>query len=166
MPVYVISLGFSLVPTVDKVVVDCKVSRRIPTFVRVYLVKHIHVQIQPSVAALVNNPHRRLSSGGCVCHPQALSTGGLSGRAGRPTEGGPSVLAAPCQGLIGVPRRAEGAHSSQVPVVVLRIVEVVCGSHVSSTLRTSTSGHHCTDHNQKHNAFISGHFSSIYVVNW
>ena len=62
-------------------------------------------------------------------YPQASATGVSASGAGGAAEGGPSVLAAPGVGLVGVPSGAEGADGHQVPVVLPRIVVVIGCSH-------------------------------------
>ena len=64
---------------------------------------------------------------------QALATGSLASRASRSTKSSPPILAAPCQGLVGIPSGAVGAHCIQVPSMLLRIVVMVSSPHVTCT---------------------------------
>lgn len=67
-------------------------------------------------------------------HPQALAAGSLTTRTSRSTKGGPTILAPPRVRLIGVPRGAIGTHGSQIPIILLRIVEMVGGAYVRRAL--------------------------------
>ncbi|KAL2345794.1 hypothetical protein Fmac_007079 [Flemingia macrophylla] len=89
----------------------------IASAIRVQTVENSNVQIQASVAALINDPHSSLGSGAAVGDPQALTASGLPARPNRPTESGPSILAAPGVRLGSVPGGAISAHGVQVPPV-------------------------------------------------
>lgn len=82
----------------------------------------------------------RIVSAAWSCYPQALATGVAAGRADGAAEGGPAVLLPPGQGLIGVPRRAVGANTVQVPVILSRVVVVVRRPDVGRLLRAGRRG--------------------------
>ena len=72
-----------------------------------------------------------------IYYLQALSTRSLAARTGQIAERGPTVLFAPCDGLVGVPRGAVRASRSQVPPHPLWVIVMVRGLHVRTTLTNS-----------------------------
>lgn len=75
----------------------------------------------------MNQPSKMLFQ--LIPYPQALPAGIAAGRPDGSAEGGPRILASPRERLIPVPGGAEGAHCIQIPPVLLRVVEMVCGPH-------------------------------------
>lgn len=51
-----------LITTVNKAVVDRKVSLLISLLIGINLIEHIHIQVQPSIGALIHNSHCYLIS--------------------------------------------------------------------------------------------------------
>ena len=67
-------------------------------------------------------------------YPEAPATGSLAMRAGRATEGGPAVLAAPGERIVGVPGGTVHTGSEIIPPNILWVIQMVGCPHVGSAL--------------------------------
>ena len=84
-----------------------------------------------------------------ITYLEAAAAGRLAVRAGGAAERRPAVPLPPHQRHVGVPRRAEDAGDSQVPVDLLWVVQVVRRRHAARLLRRRAVGGQA-DHDQCH----------------
>ena len=76
-----------------------------------------------------------------------------------------SIFAASFQGLISIPCGAESTYSSQIPVILLRIVVMVSSPHIRSTLSGDRSHQTVQEHNAYANQSLHFSLNSICCLN-
>lgn len=151
--------------TIDELVIDLEVTHLVATTICVDLLEDgLVVQIQPTIAALVNNPRNYCRTCSPVLHLDTLATRVSAPRTSRSTEGGPSILLAPRQRFVGIPCGTICAHFVQVPVVLLWVVIMIRGSHVGCFL-CSSHGRGSAEERHHHECSRSGdprhHFENL-----
>lgn len=98
-----------------------------------------------------------------ISYQQALAAWSLTVRPNRSAERSPSVLLPPWQGLTGIPSRAVCTDGVEVPVVLSRIVDIVCGTNIRCLLRACCSSEAEHKHYEQTH---SRHYCVISICIW